>query len=1007
MRALVLFSVVVLLRVLTGLLHSDEPPRTVATTDPLSPAEELKKFHLPPGFEAQLVAAEPDIQKPINISFDDRGRLWVAGSVEYPFPASGRASRDKVMILEDFADNGRARKITTFADGLNIPIGILPLDDGALVYSIPNILRFFDPKNSGHSERKEVLYGTYGYRDTHGMTSHFTWGFDGWIYACHGYANTSTVKGSDGSAIKMNSGNTYRIKLDGTHVEQFTHGQVNPFGLAFDPLGNLFSSDCETKPIYQLLRGGWYPSFGKPDDGLGFAPAMMTHNHESTAIAGIVYYAADQFPPAYRDTVFVGNVVTNRINHDKLERHGSTYRALRQPDFLKSDDPWFRPVDMKLGPDGAIYVADFYNRIIGHYEVALDHPGRDRERGRIWRIVYRGTDGTANPPVPHQDMTAESAEELVRQLSDVNLMVRMKATNLLVDRKEAIVQTAVRSAMKPGSSAWSRVHGMWVLERRHELDDGLLASLANDSEAAVRVHAQRVMSERKTLPPPLHELALAGLKDRDAFVERAAADALGQHPDPANVVPLLELRRRVPADDDHLLYVTRMAIRNQFLRATTWGALPLSSWSDQDQSVIADIALGVATPEASVYLLNHFRRHPNDRTQIADRVRHIVRFSEARNPQAVVTLAKNNHPEDLGHQAALLRGISRGLQERAAPMGDEILDWAGNLVPELIGARDAPTVQTGIELAEMLKLRPARSILIKLAGDAQAVEAHRSAALRALLTIDPEGSVARLGRLLVDASAPAALRDQAAGLLGQSNREDARAQLVAALPTVPARMQNSIAVALAGTRVGAEKLLEAVAAGKASARLLLERPVEVRLGQSQLPDWKDRVAKLTVGLPPADQQLQSLLTRRRDSFNQAKADVKLGAVVFEKQCAICHTLGGKGAKIGPQLDGVGIRGLDRLLEDILDPNRNVDQQFRTTTLALKNGQVQTGLLLREEGEVLVLADTKGQEVRVPRDSVLEKNTTQMSPMPASLVDQIPEADFNNLMAFLLSQRASK
>ena len=224
------------------------------------------------------------------------------------------------------------------------------------------------------------------------MTSAFRRGYDGWLYACHGFNNTTTLKGKDGSSITMNSGNTYRMRLDGSRVEQFTWGQVNPFGLAFDPLGNLYSADCHSSPIYQLIRGAHYPSFGKPHDGLGFAPTMMEHSHGSTAIGGIIFYADDKFPKEFRENFFVGNVMTCKINRDSIIKHGTTFRAKEEPDFLSCDDPWFRPVDLQLAPDGSIYVADFYNRIIGHYEVPLDNPGRDRERGRIWRIVYKGTE---------------------------------------------------------------------------------------------------------------------------------------------------------------------------------------------------------------------------------------------------------------------------------------------------------------------------------------------------------------------------------------------------------------------------------------------------------------------------------------------------------------------------------------------------------------------------------------------------------------------------------------
>src|SRR5947209_12373214 len=222
----------------------------------------------------------------------------------------------------------------------------------------------------------------------------------------------------------MLSVNTDWMKVDGTHVDYDTNGHINPFGLYFEPMFNVYSGDCHSRPIYQLLKGAYYPSFGKPHDGLGFGPEMLQHDHGSTAIAGISYYAADQFPPEFRDNIFIGNVVTNRINRDRLERHGSTYKAIAMPDFVKCDDPWFRPVDIKLGPDGALYVADFYNRIIGHYEVPLNHPGRDRERGRIWRIRYAGTDGK-HPLPPMRNLAKANLKELVGALGSPNLTVRL------------------------------------------------------------------------------------------------------------------------------------------------------------------------------------------------------------------------------------------------------------------------------------------------------------------------------------------------------------------------------------------------------------------------------------------------------------------------------------------------------------------------------------------------------------------------------------------------------
>ncbi len=548
-----------------GLSFSAPPDPNIAATEPRLPADEVKAFHLPPGFEIQLVASEPDIHKPLNMAFDDRGRLWVSETVEYPFAAKEHP-RDGVKILEDFGPDGRARKITTFAGGLNIPIGVLPLPATspaeALVYSIPDIWRV---RQNG---TREIVYKEYGYRDTHGMTSAFTRGFDDWIYACHGFSNDSTVSASDGSSVKMNSGNTYRFKTDGSHVEAFTRGQVNPFGLCFDPLGNLYSADCHSQPIYQLIRGAYYPSFGKPDDGLGFAPEMFKGYTDSTAIAGVVYYAADNYPASYRDCAYIGDVVTNRLVRFKIAWHGSTPKASMDY-FLKCDDPWFRPVAIQLGPDGALYIADFYNRIIGHYEVPLDHPGRDRERGRVWRIVYKGPEGTGTAS-PRKDWTKASVQELISDLGHPNITVRMLATTELATRGGPQVVEAVTAALRSGAikgsaTPWSRVHALWVLQRCGRLETKDLAAAARDAAVPIRVHAERILASRAAWSADEHQLALTGLADKDANVRRAAADALGLHPAPNNIAPLLKLRHGVPADDTHLLHVLRLALRDQFI----------------------------------------------------------------------------------------------------------------------------------------------------------------------------------------------------------------------------------------------------------------------------------------------------------------------------------------------------------------------------------------------------------------------------------------------------------
>lgn len=994
-----------------SLLAQDPPPpepELVASTDPRTPEEEARGFHLPPGFEAQLVACEPDIHKPMNLAFDALGRLWVTSSLEYPYPAKeGEQGRDAVVILEDFGPDGRARKVTTFADGLNIPIGVLPITPRqALVHSIPNIYLMTDDDGDGRADRREVAYAAIGFKDTHGMASSFSWGFDGWIYGTHGFANDSTIAGRDGQSIQLNSGNTYRLRPDGQHIEAWTRGQVNPFGLAFTPSGDLFSADCHSRPIMMLLRGAYYPSFGKPHDGLGFGPEIMTHDHGSTGIAGIVHYAAEQFPAAFREKILIGNVVTSRINLDRLDWTGSSPKAVSQPDFLWSDDPWFRPVDLELGPDGALYVADFYNRIIGHYEVPLTHPGRDRERGRIWRIVYRGPEPHAEPASPHADWTAATPEELYEDLAHANLAVRIRAGNELSSRDRGVaVEVAARATADPGSPA-RRLHGLHVLARLEAVDPMPLVAAIHDLEDVVRTHALRIAADRSEWTGLLDAHVAHALQDDDPFVRRAAADALGRHPDAStHLRPLLAARSATDPADEQLVHTIRMALRDQLRPDAAWDLVANASLTDAEKALIADVAPGIPSLRSVRYLLAYLAAGAKpDPPTMSQFVHHIGRHGDGATDQELIAFLASPWTTDGAYRADVLRESVLGLQERGASLPEAGRALALDLGHSLVASTLPHEQASGCQLATSLKLAELFEPIAASALEPARAEDQRSRALAALQAIDPSRAVATLGTVLADSTAPAGLRDDAANLLGQTGSGDSRTTLLSVLATAPARLQATTAAALANSKEGAVVLLDAVAGGKASPRLLQERAVDLRLRGAKIDGLDERLAELTAGLEPADKALQERIERHLARLSTAPGDATRGAAVFQKHCATCHQIGGQGARIGPQLDGVGVRGSDRILEDVLDPNRNVDQAFRSVTLALSNGQVLSGLPLREEGEIQVLADSQGQEQRVPRSDIEERTVSSMSLMPSNLADQIPDPEFADLVQFLLSNR---
>ena len=281
----------------------------------------------------------------------------------------------------------------------------------------------------------------------------------------------------------------------------------------------------------------------------------------------------------------------------------------------------------------------------------------------------------------------------------------------------------------------------------------------------------------------------------------------------------------------------------------------------------------------------------------------------------------------------------------------------------------------------------------------------RAAAAAALVALKPETYIPDLARSLGDTNASPAFRETMAGVLAGLNSSLAREAVLEALLTAPHRLQLKLAQSLAGNPAGAEALLQLAESRKISPQLLLDRAVRERLAAARLPQYRARYAKLTAGLSPVNAEMQKLIATRLAGFLPGRSSAERGALVYEKSCAACHQIAGKGAIIGPQLDGVGSRGLERLIEDVIDANRNVDPAFRTSNLTLRDDTAITGLLRREEGEALVFADATGREIAVPKREIVENRESELSLMPSNFGDILTVEEFNDLMAYLLAQGA--
>ncbi|MCA9174296.1 MAG: VCBS repeat-containing protein [Planctomycetales bacterium] len=1142
----------------------------IRETEPRTAEQERQSFVVPPGFDVELVASEPDIAKPLNMAFDNRGRLWVTSTVEYPVPApNDRPARDSIKVLEDTTGDGAYDKVTTFAEGLNIPMGLYPVDNGVICFDIPNIVLLTDSDGDGVADQRELLYGPFDTtRDTHGMCSAFTRGYDGWLYACHGFNNRSDVAGKDGNRVQMRSGNTFRMALDGSRIEHFGFGQVNPFGLTIDRFGDVYTADCHTKPVNLVLHGGYHDSFGLPHDGLGFVPNVLEHLHNSTGIGGIGLGESLRYPAIYRESSFGGNVVTGRVNRDTLGREGAKVIAGEEPDFVVSADPWFRPVDIQVGPDGALYIADFYNRIIGHYEVKLDHPGRDRRRGRIWRVVYRGEDGrrdaapmvkSAGASLAGASLAAASVAELFEMLPGSAPWQQRRVINRLADSRLAAASDEAARRLRADAADEVKIVCLWLLARAKKLTADALQIGWESASPEVRAHAYRAGAFAQ-LPMPLERLR-AGLGHGDGIgecitetsptVQRIVAIAASETPVEEQIQPLLDRLLQLPTEPTHLSHALRIALKAHLLNEAWFDALAGRLRSAEAPAVLG-ICLAIKTPasgnfvaarlsefsgdpESTLELAAFAARYANDSAteQLVSTVR--KRFAAQRETQVQLLMSLDDGIRQRGSQNAAVRqwalDLSRDVLAEASE-GSEPIAWTfapsalepraancwsvsnrrscsdGTQNATLFSSFPQGEQRTGLYRSGMFSLgeeltfylaghdgfpdkplqgknlvrlrsgrdhrilhssppprndtaqlirwdtkswqgQPAYLELIDddngnayawlavgrfseprlnpsdrtsaLAVAANLVGRFRLRELKQPLLTHlrqlPDsalaGAIAQLesdGRLkgaaeLLGFGIEEKLRATMVSAVEQGDGEAAVKSIQAAVKSLSSPQQRSLALALTAETAGMLAFVDLIEAGHLNAALVQDPALRDRLAAADNRAVAARVQKLLQELPDEAPELVAELQRRQAAYLASGGDGARGAKVFETRCAVCHQVAGRGKKVGPNLDGIGNRGVARLLEDILAPNRNVDVAFRATVVVTADGEIVTGALQPgDDSGAMLLIDANGKEVRVAKADVARQKQTRSSPMPANFATAIPEEEFRALLAYLLSIR---
>jgi putative membrane-bound dehydrogenase-like protein len=927
---------------------------------------------LPKGFHVDLIASEPDVHQPIAFCIDDRGRLWVAEGMTYPRRMEGDEGKDDIVVFEDKDGDGTFETRTVFLDKLNLVSGLEVGFGGVWIGAAPYLL--FVPDKDGDlvpdGPAQKMLDG-FGWQDTHETLNAFNWGPDGWLYGTHGVFTHSHVgkPGTpDDQRVTLTAG-VWRFHPQTHEFEVFAEGTSNPWGVDFDAHGQAIITACVIPHLFHMIQGARYDR----QDGLGGHPDKFTfddiktiadhlhwqgdnpwagNNRSGTtggghAHCGCLVYLGDQFPKEYRGNVFMNNIHGNRTNMDLLERAGSGFVGRHGPDLLQANDKWFRGTSLRMGPDGSVFVTDWYDKQACHET----HPEIwDRTNGRIYRISY----GT--PKRGKETIADASAEELLKAAIDGDEWHSRHARRLLQER-HADLRWVTTSA-----NAQRRLRELWVRHAIGGLDESLGLQLLRDPDEYVAAWTvQLLLEEKQAGPYTLAALEALATTTNSPIVRLYLASALQRLP----------LEQRWTLAQNLLAHDEDAKDHN----------LPLLLWYGIEPLVESDTARALS-------LIS--------KTKLETVQRFLVRRAGAQSKLHAALVAFLTQPANREGIAWELEEFRLGIGDQRklpAPEGWEAL--ANDLV------QDTKLVDPVESLALVFGDKRAFPKLRARLADPKGDATQRREALEALLAgHDPE-----LRPLLTPLLADATLQRDAIQACASFDGEDVANDLLAKYDGFDQQAKRDALNTLASRKSFAKRLLATVGAGTIPRTDLSAFTVQSieNLGDAELSAQLHEVWG-NVRQSSADMAKKQAEWKARLSADAlAKADLPRGREVFSRTCEQCHTLFGSGGKIGPELTGSNRADLDYLLSNVLDPSAIVGKDYTTTMVWLNDGRFVNGILKGKTDSTITL-QTDTAAVVIEKTEIETQKDSPSSLMPEGQLDTLKPDEVRDLVAYLQSPK---
>ncbi len=993
---------------------------------PQRPDKALEQLVIHPDFKVKLAAAEPLINKVMNVDWDPQGRMWVAETPEYPdgrfanspedlvqrwvegkYDANtGRYERkahDKISILSDTNGDGVMDKKEIFYEGLELVTSFVFHKDGVIVAQAPDILWLRDTNGDGKADKVETLYTGLGTRDTHAVLNNIRWGFDGWIYGTHGYSASQKVTNGDGSKNFGTIGSgVIRFKPDGSAIEMYSSKGGNTWGLQVAWDNEVFY----TQPTSgDLLMNVVLPeaslSKGRMPGVNSFNVVRKTHSThplipydqlpyvqidfvgQFTAAAGCVIYDGGSWPASYNYNYFTTEPTINIVHHETVSPSGVSFTAARVPDrenveFIAGKDYWFRPIEVRTGPDGAVYLVDFYNQAAIHNDTrgpkhgprnAAIRPDRDHYYGRIWRIDHKDAKKLTVPK-----LSAKDIDGLIAALRHPNDHVRMNALRLLVETEDPKLAGKLTPLMEAKESAATRVAALWALHRIGGLSEATLVAAVKSDSLPVKKNGLKVAQ----LPPTsqrgpeiqLHQALNQMLLDANPQVQLQALLAIGSF----------------EVDDDvaAALVAVYPRLTDGHLQSAALGV------ANSAPRKMIETALASANPAPLRSLVMSLTQKLAEKQDAIDAANLVIAMA-----------AKPPTADPL--KQAVLEGLVKGLSVNTRPDFSPALQAA--MVKLLKSANDELAIaalpltirwDTGRKLDDTVN--PLLQEMIASLGKADKSDDERLNTAKALLAVRHvnEGIVTGVSAVL-GSQASENLQRGILEAFGDLQGAKIGKLLVEIYPKLNAGLQSVAFTQITKRGPWAESFLDAMKEKKVDLASISPANIH-RLRTHANREVSQKANTVLDELRGPEAKEKDAIIAKLTPAVEKPGNVAKGKELFMANCANCHKLGDDGKDVGPVLTGMGAHGPGELLVHIIDPNRALEHNYAAINFETKDGESYDGIIAQENNQSVIIKNAAG-EMEIKKSNIKSRRNTGMSLMPNGF-EALGEEALRDLLAFM-------